>query len=423
MKRKHRKKKHHDFEFAAVDSNSHKGWLSMLIIMLGFSFFSASMWAGGSLGARLSSPMFIFAVVIGNALLSIYTGLLAHIAGKTHLSTHLLAQYSFGLKGSFFPSLLLSFTQIGWFGVGVAMFAMPVAKLFPQIPLWILISITGLLMTCTAFWGIKAITIISAIAVPAIIIMGSKSIMIGLHDFGGWETWWQNTPDQQISIYTAIGIVVASFISGGTLTPDYTRYAASSRISVISTVCAFLIGNSLMFLFGAIGASFYRQSDIAEVLFRQGLILWGVIVLGLNIWTTNDNAIYSSGLGISHILKLPKRYIVLIIGIIGTASSLYLYANFINWLTFLNMLLPSIGGVLIADFFIINNGRYGTHHHFRTIRWAGIIAWLAGVCAAVFLPGVKSLNSVMLSIIVYTVWCYALDKKYDRIGYKSGDSE
>lgn len=383
----------------------------MMVVMLGFSFFSASMWAGGNLGASLHTPMFIVAVIIGNILLSSYTGLLAYIAGKTNLSTHLLAHYSFGTKGSILPSLLLSITQIGWFGVGVAMFALPVSKVFPEVPLWVLLWSSGILMTCTAFFGIKALTVLSAIAVPAIILMGSQSIHIALRDFGGWHAWLNNIPTQTMGITTAIGVVIATFISGGTLTPDFTRFAKSPKISVWSTVIAFFLGNSLMFLFGAVGSSFYKQSDIAEVLFKQGLIWWGVLTLGLNIWTTNDNAIYASGLGLANVLRFPKKYIVMVIGIIGTALSMFLYNNFIGWLNLLNTMLPSIGGVLIADFFIINKGRLGTHHHFKKVRLAGITAWASGVGSAMILPGITSLNSVVIALIVYTTWVRIVDKK------------
>lgn len=40
-----------DYEFSAVQDDGRCGMWSMLIIMLGFSFFSASMWAGGTIGS------------------------------------------------------------------------------------------------------------------------------------------------------------------------------------------------------------------------------------------------------------------------------------------------------------------------------------------------------------------------------------
>lgn len=46
--------------------------------------------------------------------------------------------------------MLLGGTQVGWFGVGVAMFAIPVSKA-TGIDVNILIAVSGLLMTLTIF--------------------------------------------------------------------------------------------------------------------------------------------------------------------------------------------------------------------------------------------------------------------------------
>ncbi len=108
------------------------------------------MWTGGTLGTGLSYNDFFLAVLFGNLLLGIYTAFLGYIGAKTGLSTHLLARYSFGVKGSWLPSLLLGGTQVGWFGVGVAMFAIPVSKA-TGIDANILIAVSGLLMTLTIF--------------------------------------------------------------------------------------------------------------------------------------------------------------------------------------------------------------------------------------------------------------------------------
>ncbi len=117
---------------------------------VGFNVFSASMWTGGTLGTGLTYHDFFLAVFFGNLLLGIYTAFLGYIGAKTGLSTHLLARYSFGVKGSWLPSLLLGSTQVGWFGVGVAMFAIPVSKA-TGIDANILIAVSGLLMTLTIF--------------------------------------------------------------------------------------------------------------------------------------------------------------------------------------------------------------------------------------------------------------------------------
>src|SRR5699024_6415010 len=122
-----------------------------LVVMLGLTFFSASMWSGGELGQGLNFTQFILIVLAGNLILGLYTGALAFMAAKTGLSTHLLARYAFGEKGSYISSFMLAFTQIGWFGVGTAMFAVPVQKV-TGVDIQLLIGIAGILMTFTAFF-------------------------------------------------------------------------------------------------------------------------------------------------------------------------------------------------------------------------------------------------------------------------------
>ena len=393
-----------DFALTHVSDSHRKGFWPMLVVMLGFTFFSASMWSGGTLGAGLTAKQLIATVMVGNLLLGCYTGLLAYVAAKTGLSTHLLTRFSFGEKGSYLPSFLLSITQVGWFGVGVAMFALPVQKITGW-NIHALIIASGLLMTATAWFGIRALTLLSFVAVPSIAILGSLSVGKAFSTFGGLDAWFAMTPKEPLGLFTAIGICVASFISGGTLTPDFTRFSKNSKTAVWTTLIAFFLGNSLMFLFGAVGAAFYQQSDIFYVLMEQGMIVWAVVILGFNIWTTNDNALYASGLGFSNITGFPKKYVVLANGIFGTLAALYLYNNFVGWLSLLNTMLPSIGGILIADYFMVRKRLYGRldETRFETVRVSAIVAWAAGVVAAKTLPGIAPVNSVLAAIGVYLV--------------------
>lgn len=392
----------HDFALTAIPEGSKKGFLSMLVVMLGFTFFSASMLSGGTLGTSLALKEFFFAVLAGNLILCVYTGLLAYIAGDTGLSTHLLARYSFGEKGSYLVSFLLGATQVGWFGVGVAMFAIPVEKV-TGIPVPVLVAVAGLLMTATAYFGMKSLMILSMIAVPAIAILGSLSVGMAVDSVGGLSGLLQIQPQETMSMGAAIAVCVGSFISGGTLTPDFTRFAKNKKTATMTTAIAFLVGNSLMFMFGAVGAMVTGQADIAEVMFLQGLIVPAIIILGLNIWTTNDNALYASGLGFSNITKLPKNKLVIINGIIGTLLAVFLYNNFMGWLGFLNTFMPSIGGVIIADYFIIRKGKYIPMENmvFTSVNKTAIIAWLLGLAGAHFLPGIAPVNSVIVAIVAY----------------------
>lgn len=301
------------------------------------------MWTGGTLGTGLSYNDFFLAVLFGNLLLGIYTAFLGFIGAKTGLSTHLLARYSFGLKGSWLPSLLLGGTQVGWFGVGVAMFAIPVGKA-TGIDVNILIAVSGLLMTLTIFFGISALTVLSIIAVPAIVVLGSYSVWLAVSDVGGLDHLKAIVPQTPLNFSTALALVVGSFVSAGTLTADFVRFGRNAKGAVLIAMVAFFLGNSLMFIFGAAGAAAVGQADISDVMIAQGLLLPAIVVLGLNIWTTNDNALYASGLGFANITGLSSRTLSVANGIIGTLCALWLYNNFVGWLTFLSATIPRLAG-------------------------------------------------------------------------------
>ena len=406
----------HDYSLEAIPQSEKKGFMSMLVVMLGFAFFSASMIAGGNIGTSLNMGDFLKAVILGNILLCIYTGLLACIAGDTGLSTHLLARYSFGQKGSYLLSGLVSITQVGWFGVGVAMFAIPVSKV-TGINLWTLIIVSGLLMTATAYFGMKSLTILSMIAVPAIAILGSVSAGKAIGDVGGISGLLAIKPSGTMTMSAALAAVVGTFISGGTLTPDFTRFSKDRKTAMSTTVIAFLVGNSLMLAFGAIGAMVTGQSDISEVMFTQGLIIPAIIILGLNIWTTNDNALYGSGLGFANITKQPKSRMVIINGVVGTFLSMILYNNFMTWLNILNSFIPATGAVIIADYFIINKGKYTDFKttKFKSVNISAIIAWVAGVIGAYTIPGITPVNSVLTTVVTYVVLTKLTIKKEVKV--------
>ncbi|MFA0441456.1 cytosine permease [Vibrio sp. E150_011] len=399
-----------NYSLGPVPTSARKGVASLTMVMLGLTFFSASMWTGGSLGTGLSFNDFLLAVLIGNLILGIYTSFLGYIGSSTGLSTHLLARFSFGSKGSWLPSVLLGGTQVGWFGVGVAMFAIPVHKA-TGIDTNTLIIVSGLLMTATVYFGISALMVLSAIAVPAIALLGGYSVFTAVDSVGGVAELQKIQPSEPIDFSVALAMVVGSFVSAGTLTADFVRFGKKPRNAVFITMTAFFIGNSLMFVFGAAGAAVTGQSDISEVMIAQGLLLPAIIVLGLNIWTTNDNALYASGLGFSNVTGLPSKYLSMANGIVGTLCALWLYNNFVGWLTFLSIAIPPIGGVIIADF-LANRKKYKQFETttFQTVNWAGIIAVAVGVAAGHFLPGVVPVNAVLGGALSYLVLNPMLNK-------------
>ena len=402
-----------DYTTQPVDRAGRKSTLSMFMIMLGFTFFSASMWVGQNLASGLDWWGFIWAMLLGGLILAAYTGALGWIGAESGLSLDMLARRSFGTKGSWLPSAMISFTQIGWFGVGLAMFAIPVAKqlmgleVTPDSMPWqgyLLVVIAGILMTASAYFGIKSLTIISYIAVPAVAILGTVAMIMAVKrgDVGLIEQFSRGTKD--LGIIAGAGLVVGSFVSGGTATPNFTRFAKSGKAGLITTVIAFFIGNSLMFLFGAVSSIYAGGNDIFDVMLNLNLFYIAVLVLGLNIWTTNDNALYTGGLGLSNIFGLSKKTMVLISGVIGTIAAVWLYWNFCGWLNVLNCTLPPVGIILIISYFTNRKAYLEDKVPEKVVNWwavAGVV--LGAVVANLVKWGFPAINGMAVAAVCYLV--------------------
>ncbi len=398
-----------DYTTSPVDAAGRKSNLSMFMVMLGFTFFSASMWVGQQLAAGLDWWGFVWALLLGGLILAAYTGALGWIGAESGLSLDMLARRSFGTKGSWLPSAMISFTQIGWFGVGLAMFAIPVAKelmgleVTPDHMPWqgyLLVVIAGILMTASAYFGIKSLTIISYIAVPAVAILGTVAMIMAIQrgDAGLVEQFAKGTKD--LGIIAGAGLVVGSFVSGGTATPNFTRFAKNARVGLWTTIVAFFIGNSLMFLFGAVSSIYVGGNDIFEVMLNLNLFYLAVLVLGLNIWTTNDNALYSAGLGLSNIFGLSKKAMVLISGVIGTVAAVWLYWNFCDWLNVLNCTLPPVGIILILHYFT----HRGKPVKETVVDWSAVIGVIAGAVVANLVHwGFASLNGMAVAALCWGI--------------------
>ena len=392
-----------DYTFSKVPSHVRKGFLPMFFIMLGFTVFSSSMSVGAKLGLSLDLKTFCLAVLCGGVILAVYTGVLAYIGSLTGLSFDLLARRAFGKYGSFLPSGLIAITQIGWFGVGVAMFATAAADVI-GCNRWILVVIAGTCMTMSAYFGIKGMEIVSYIAVPLVMILGMHTVLKALNEGGGVAGIFGGHVNE-LTLVEAIGLVVGSFISGGTTTPNFARFSTGKRSAVITTVFAFFIGNSLMFVFGAVGGAFTGKDDIFYVMIEQGLTVQALIVLGANIWTTNDNTIYSSALGLSNITKRPKRPMVIVGGVIGTLASVWVYDHFINWLSILNILLPPVGAVIMIDFFCRRKSYLDEDYEESVINLGAVIGVVVGaLVGGLFQYGINNINSMIAACLCYILF-------------------
>ena len=102
---------------------------------------------------------------------------------------------------------------------------------------------------------------------------------------------------------------------------------------------------------------------------------------------------------------MNKKPLVLIAGVIGTLGALWLYDNFVGWLSLLNATLPPIGAVLVADYFARRKTYVTEGESATTIKWAPIVALVAGALTGWLTPGfgIVSINAMAVAILVYFV--------------------
>jgi cytosine permease len=127
----------------------------------------------------------------------------------------------------------------------------------------------------------------------------------------------------------------------------------------------------------------------------------------MNIWTTNDSAIYTSGLGLSNITKRPKKEMTLLGGAIGTIASIWLYNNFIGWLAFLSATLPPIGTILILDYFLNREKFKQEEDKKMLLNYFAVAGVVLGALIANFVDwGIAPVNAMVVAAV-----CYLLGEK------------
>lgn len=412
METKHEKKQDQEFALCAVPEEERKSYFSLTIVWTGFVFVITSMMAGGGLAAGLDFKNIVLATVGGNVFLSIIALAVAVIASSTGLTFALMTRFSFGETGSRIASFFVPIVNLGWYTIQAATYGHFIAQVFHfgSIGELLCMAVSAVVMGIFTFKGIKAITILGYIAIPAIIFL-SMATSIRAVNIAGLDGILHHVPVSPIPIATGITAVIGTWIlSTSTCIADIMRYARSTKEAVAATLTGLLGGNIFMLLCGAVTSIAVGDSDLTGVLLSMGLIVPCLILMTTNIFTTNASNLYSTSLNLSNALKTDRQKIIIVLLALSALATLtrpYQIDSLFAFLDLLGTVIPPLAGIILSDFFLIHHGRYPkleeTHFiAFNVIPW---VTWGIALAAVYLIPaGLPSLNGILIGGILYPIF-------------------
>jgi cytosine permease len=379
---------------------------------MGFALTSTTLFAGGTIGPAFRFSDMIWVVLIGNLLLGLYCAALGYIAYKSGLTTVLMARFSFGNLGSRWVDFILGFTQIGWYAVTNAFIADALTQLigFPESLKWLAVLFFTYAFCATAYFGYTAMDWLSRLAVPAMLVLIAVSLFLGFRDAGSLVQLQAIEPKQPMAVGAALAVVIGTFISGGTQSTNWSRFANTGKNAVWSTLFAFFAINGLLVFAGAFCTLVYGSQDLIQAMAKQGILLGGLILLILNVWTTQDNTIYAFSVAGASFFRTTKRT-AFVLG--GATLALVLalagiYSLLIPYLIFLGAVIPPVGGIIMADFWLRHRGQFPSlNTPLPAFNWAGVAAYVVAAIVAYLSGqaswGIAPINGIVVAAGLYMV--------------------
>lgn len=404
-----------DYPVQPVPPSARRSFLSLTIVLVGFTLFTPTMLAGAQIGAAFPFWPLVGVLLLGTAILGVYVCIIGWIGAHTKLTTVMMARYAFGTRGAKLASLLLGGSQVGWYGVTVATLALVTAQALgieSDTVIRILMVLGAALMAITAYIGYRGMYWLSVVSVPLLVILSVWVAIRSFAEVGGSAGLGAVVPQETMSLTVAITVIVGTFASGGTQAPNWTRFARRPSAGLWSCFAAFVIGQLLMLFCGAVGAFAFGEGDFVLVLFQMGLVGWGLVFLIANLWTTNDSTAYNFGVAGAELFNSPSRKPWVIGGVIlGTALAVTgIYDNLLGFLEWLGVLIPPLGGVIIGVF--IAEWRRGMPgpETLRSVRWPTLAVYAAacGLAAWSSVAGwfVPPIVGVLAAVVGALAVCY-----------------
>jgi NCS1 family nucleobase:cation symporter-1 len=372
------------YHFAAL-------WIGMSVVITTYTLASGLMQQG------MTWSQAMLTILLGNVIVLVPMILNAHAGTKYGVSFPVLCRASFGVRGANVPAILRALVACGWFGIqtwigGLALNALLTAAWpgWTTVPanIWIAFAIFWAVQVWVILKGLDGIKRLEGWSAPLLLLGGALLLIWAVNRAGGLSfvltesarlqsgatPFWQLFP-------AAVTANVGYWATLSLNIPDFTRYATSQRSQMLGQALGL---PATMTAFAFIGVAVTSATivifgeaiwDPVTLIARVGntpAIIFGALVIMLAQLTTNMAAnVVSpandfSSLAPRHISYVGGGLITAVIGIAMMPWKLYADAGayIFTWLIGYSSLMGAIGGILIADYWVLRRRQLSTRDLF-----------------------------------------------------------
>ncbi len=387
-----------------------RGLLFPAFAWSGFSSAFASIIVGGYLQSALGTLDALFAATLGNWILFIYSAAIGFAAGRWGLSSQLVLEGVFGRWGAVIPGALLGALVTGWFAFHVGVTATIVAAvLHLQGDSTPAICLIGVLFALPVVIRISRGFNMTAIGIPAMTLFAA--IVLARQLAPRWEVLLDGPIGGSLPFGTGVCIAFGTFVVSGTMTGDIVRFCRTGNEAVQATAFGFLLANLPFLILGVlVAASGIKVNDLFTAGDALSWLLLGLVIV--SNWTTCDACLTNAGVAFkSAYPALPWM------GVAGAATLLGILlaitdsvGNVSGWTLLLTAMASPIGGVIIADYYVMRVRVGFSRARVAPVNLAALLATGAGMLVALLchrmIPGVITpLISAPAAGCLYLVMC------------------
>jgi nucleobase:cation symporter-1, NCS1 family len=396
-------------------------WIGMAVVITTYTLASGLMQQGMNWWQALLT------ILLGNTIVLIPMVLNAHAGTRYGISFPVLCRASFGVRGANIPALLRAIVACGWFGIqtwigGLALDALMKAAWagWSNLPgsTWIAFAVFWLIQVGIIIRGTEGIKILESWSAPLLLAGGVALLAWAVKNGGGLTNLLRESQRLQgragdfWSLFPAALTAAVGYWATLSLNiPDFTRYAKSQRSQVLGQALGL---PSTMTAFAFIGVAVTAATivkfgqpiwDPVALITRIGspavIIVGAVVVLAAQLTTNMAANVVSpandfSNLNPKRISYVTGGLITAVIGVLIMPWKLYndAAAYIFTWLIGYSSLMGALGGILIADYWIVRRQQldvpdlfleHGRYRYHNGVNWRAVLALVMAILPVV--PG------------------------------------